>query len=146
MYSAEKETEAQRGSDLLQATPPGGAGLQLEFSWCLSEVTPHAFCTTPHTLHVFGCFGFFLFFFLFLFFFYLFLAVPHHTEFPGQGSDPNHSCNLHWQSPILNPWGMPGWGSNLHPGAAATWVIPLCHSGNSGWLVGFCFSKYIKLL
>ena len=28
------------------------------------------------------------------FFFFLLLAIPWHMEFPGQGSDPSHSCNL----------------------------------------------------
>ena len=30
-----------------------------------------------------------------LFFFFSFLATPWHMEFPGQGSDPSHSCNLY---------------------------------------------------
>ena len=29
-----------------------------------------------------------------VFFFFLFLAAPWHIEFPGQGSDMSHSCDL----------------------------------------------------
>ena len=62
-------------------------------------------------------------------------------EFPGQGSDPSHSCNLccgcsntrsltHWSGP----------GSNLHSGAAWMLSIQLCYIGNS-WVPSFnqCF-------
>ena len=40
-----------------------------------------------------------------LIFFFLFSAVPPYMEFPGQGSDPRHSCNLSqlWQCQILKP-------------------------------------------
>uniref|UniRef100_A0A8D1HDP7 AAA+ ATPase domain-containing protein n=1 Tax=Sus scrofa TaxID=9823 RepID=A0A8D1HDP7_PIG len=36
-------------------------------------------------------------------FFFLFLAIPRHTEFQGQGSDPSHSYHLHhnWGKPHL---------------------------------------------
>lgn len=36
-----------------------------------------------------------IFFLSFFFFFFLLLATPGHTEFPGQGSDPSRSCDLH---------------------------------------------------
>ena len=33
---------------------------------------------------------------LYFLFFGPFSATPRHMEFPGQRSDPSHSCNLHW--------------------------------------------------
>ena len=55
-------------------------------------------------------------------------------EFPGQGSDPSHSCNLRcsWGPDPLTHRARPG--SNLRPGAAEMAPIPLPHSGNSSFL------------
>ena len=54
-------------------------------------------------------------------------------EFPDQGSDPSHSCNLLCscdKARFFNPLHR-GRGWNLSPGAAERPPIPLCHSRNS---------------
>ena len=62
-----------------------------------------------------------------LFCLFYFLATLQHVEFPGQGSDSSHSCDLYQlSSPTVL-----GWGSNLRPGAAErSRPIPLHHRGN----------------
>ena len=60
-----------------------------------------------------------------------FLATSWHMEFPGQGSDPSHSCNLYHNAGSFNHCARPR--SNLHPGTAEKppIQIPLCYSRNS---------------
>ena len=53
-----------------------------------------------------------------------FLAALQHMEFLGKGSDLSHSFVA-----------MPSQGSNLCPSALEMTVIPLCHGGNSLFLV-----------
>ena len=38
-----------------------------------------------------------------LFFSFSYLAAPRHIEFPGQGSDLSHSCDLHGNAGSFNP-------------------------------------------
>ena len=61
-----------------------------------------------------------------------FLATPWHTEFPGQGSDPSCSCDLH---PNCGNAGSlihcASWGSNLRPSAPKMPSILLHHLRNS---------------
>ena len=66
-----------------------------------------------------------------------FSSIPslQHMEFPGQGSDPSCSCNLHLchscsNARSFNPL-CPGPGLNLRPAAAEMSVILLHHSWNS---------------
>ena len=71
-----------------------------------------------------------------------FLATLWHMVFPGQVSDPSHSCDLHHscnKARILWPT-VQGLGSNLRPDAAEMLLIPLCLSGNS--YCWFSFSSY----
>ena len=49
----------------------------------------------PMLMHVYRVEVLYRICFFFLFFFLFFLAAPWRMEFPGQGSDPNHSCNPH---------------------------------------------------
>ena len=61
-----------------------------------------------------------------------FSATPQRMEFPGEGSDPSHSCNLchscHNTGSLTH---CPGWGSNLCPSTLETLLIPVHHSENS---------------
>ena len=74
-----------------------------------------------------------------------FLASLWHTEVPGQGSDPSHSCSLHcsWVSAeSFNP--RLGLGANLHPGAAETLPTSSCATAGTSELLllsKLCVSK-----
>ena len=59
------------------------------------------------------------------------LAAPRLMKFPGQRSDPSHSCNLHCSRGTAGSFNPLGGESNLCPGAAEMLLIPLCHSSNS---------------
>ena len=53
-------------------------------------------------------------------------------EFPGQGSDPNHGCDLRFRCDNAGSaahFALPG--INLQPSAVEVLLIPFCHSGNS---------------
>ena len=65
-------------------------------------------------------------------YFSFFLAAPWHMEFLGQGSDLSCSCDLdHSCSNARSLTHCAGQGSNLHPSAPETPLIPVHHSGNS---------------
>ena len=67
----------------------------------------------------------------YLFIYFYFLPTPWHMDFPGQGSDPSQSCNLHCgKARSFNPLCRAG-ESNLYPGTVEMLQIPVCHSGNS---------------
>ena len=63
-----------------------------------------------------------LVFFFFFFFFFFFLAAQRYMEFPGQGSDPSHSFDLHRSCGNAGS----SWGCNRRPSA----LIPLHPSRN----------------
>ena len=74
-----------------------------------------------------GCCSSFYFVLFFLSFGYPFGI----WKFPGKGSDPSRSLDLHHNCGNARPLThSAGWGLNLHPGAAETPPIPLCHSMN----------------
>ena len=66
-----------------------------------------------------------------LFFFSFGLPMAYEVLGPGIRSEPQLQPMAQlWQYWILEPT-VPGWGSNLHSGAAETLPTPLCHSRNS---------------
>ena len=65
-----------------------------------------------------------------IFFFYLFLVALWLMWFPGQWSDPSHSCELCGNTGSCKPMVLDR-GLNLSPGAAETPWMPLHHSMNS---------------
>ena len=70
--------------------------------------------------------------FFFFFFLFSFLDFQQHIEFPGQGLDLSHSCDLHHRCGNAGSLiRFPGWALNPCPEAARMLPVPLPHSGNS---------------
>ena len=83
------------------------------------------------------------------YFFFSFLATPRHMEFPGQGSDPSHSCYLNCSfSNAGSLTHCAGLGSNPHCSTPKMPPIPLWHSRNSPkyYLIILFFFKSCKHL